>query len=147
MIAANKRAGLDYEIGERYEAGLELTGAEAKSFREGRVDITGSHVKVIGAEIYLINSNFYAEGRDLRRTRRLLMHKKEIVRLGTKAKELGLTLVPIRLYTTRSGRPGRGGRLVKLELGMGKPRRLPDKRKKLKDREIEREVARELKFR
>lgn len=141
MAIINKRARYEYSLTEdRFEAGISLSGGEAKAIREGHVDLSQSVARVMGTEAYLINANIPVAGAQnyvSTRTRKLLLHKKEIVSISTKAKQGKLTLVPTKLYTK--------GRLVKLELALGKPKRKFEKRQQIKKKDIERELAAELK--
>ncbi len=141
MSIINKRARYEYSLTEdRVEAGISLSGAEAKAIREGHADLSQSVARVMGQEIYLINANIPIAGAQnytSTRTRKLLLHKGEIVAISTKAKQQKLTLVPVKMYTK--------GRLVKLELALGKPKRKFEKRQTIKKKDIERELAAELK--
>ena len=142
MKIVNRRALHDYQILETYEAGLVLTGPEVKSVKGERMSLEGSFVRVIGSEIYLVNAQIFPypfarpEGYDPKRTRKLLMHKKEILSLKTKTNTKRLTLIPVECYN-------KGG-FVKLKLGLGKGRKEFEKREKLKKRDMEREMQREL---
>ena len=142
MKIKNKRALHDYSIHQTYEAGLILTGPEVKSAKGDRMSLEGSFIKIIGSEIYLINAQIFPypyarpEGYDSKRTRKLLMHKKEILSLKTKSDTQRLTLVPLECYN-------KGG-FIKLKLGLGKGKREFEKREKLKKRDMEREIQREL---
>jgi SsrA-binding protein len=137
----NKKARFEYELtGEGVEAGLSLLGVEAKSVREGRADISQAAVRVFGDGAYLINANIPAPGiqkYDATRMRKLLLHKKEILALVTKAKQKKLQFVPVRLYNK--------GRLIKLYLELGRPKRKFEKKEALKRRDINREIEKELK--
>jgi SsrA-binding protein len=142
LIAANKNARREYEIMETFEAGLALTGSEVKSLREGKVSFQEGYVRVSGGEAFLTGVHIapyshagYAQ-HDPARERKLLMHKREIEYLGQKVEQKGLTLVPLRLYFANSR--------VKLELGLGRGKKLHDKRQDLKAKDIERETAREM---
>ncbi len=141
MRLFNKRARFEYELtGEGVEAGLSLKGAEAKSIREGRGDLSQSFAKIMGNEIYLVNANIPAQGiekYDSTRTRKLLLHRKEILSLATKMKQKKLQIVPIRLYNK--------GRLIKLYLELGKPKRQFEKKEAIKRKDIQRDIETELK--
>jgi len=141
MRIFNKRARFEYELtGEGIEAGLSLRGAEAKSIRERRGDLSQSFAKIVGNEIFLINANIPAAGLqnyDSTRTRKLLLHHKEILSLATKMKQRKLQLVPLRLYNKR--------RLIKLYLELGKSKRKFEKKEAIKRRDINREIEKELK--
>lgn len=140
MKIINRRAKFDYELVETYEAGISLTGAEAKSVKMGHVDISQAHAKEISGEFFLINANISGENvKKPTRLRKLLLHKKEIVSLTTKAKAKRLTFVPLSIYTTRG--------LVKVKLALAKPKKSFSKKETIKKRDIEREVQRELRGR
>lgn len=142
MKIVNRRAFYDYQILDRFEAGINLNGAEVKAVRSGHADLTGSFVKVIGSEGYLVNAKIFPyeyarpEGYDERRTRKLLLHKKEIIALKSKTEGQNLTLVPISLYTTKS--------FIKLEVALGKGKKQYDKKETIKQRDIQREIEQEL---
>jgi SsrA-binding protein len=141
MRLFNKKARFEYELtGEGIEAGLSLKGAEAKSIREGRGDLSQSFAKVMGNEIYLVNANIPAQGLekyDSTRTRKLLLHRREILSLATKMKQKKLQIVPIRLYNK--------GRLIKLYLELGKPKKQFEKKEATKRKDIQRDIETELK--
>jgi SsrA-binding protein len=138
MKITNRKAFFDVQILERFEAGINLTGAEVKAVRAGHADLHGSFVRIMGSEAYLVNANIFPyeyarpQGYDPRRTRKLLLHKSEIIAVKSKIEGQNLTLVPINLYTTHN--------LIKLELALGKPKKKFDKRKDLKRKTIERDV-------
>lgn len=144
-IATNRRARFDYTIVETFEAGLVLTGSEVKSLREGRANLKDSYGIVKGGEAWLIGAHIstysFARdgGHDPERTRKLLLHKREIERIGAKLAERGLTLVPIRLYF-KDGK-------AKLELGLGRGKARYDKRETLKRRQADREMERAMRHR
>lgn len=148
MRIQNRRARFDYEITETLEAGLVLTGAEVKSLRTGRGQLEGAYVVIRASgtggfpEAWLVNANIpvykhsRSEGVDPRRTRKLLLHRKELFRLEQKMKEGRLTMVPLAVYTT--------GRLVKLSLGLARGRKAWQKRELLRKRDLARETEAEL---
>ena len=142
MKITNKRAFFDYQILEKLEAGINLYGAEVKAIRLGHADLTGSHVRIMGSEAYLINAKIFPykysrpEGYDEQRTRKLLLHKQEIIALKSKTEGQNLTLVPIALYTTKS--------FIKLEIGLGKGKKKFDKKESIKVKDIQRDVEQEL---
>lgn len=142
MKIKNQRAFYDYELQERFEAGINLYGAEVKAVKLGHADLTGSFVKISGSEAYLVNAKIFPyvfarpEGYDQKRTRKLLLHKKEIIALKSKTEGANLTIVPVSLYTTHN--------LVKAELALGKPKKQYQKREALKRRDIDRDVEAEL---
>lgn len=141
MKRVNKKAKYDYKILEAIEAGISLTGQEVKAVKRGEVELEGAHVKEIDGEIYLINANIQGGGHEYepRRTRKLLLHKDQIVSMLSKVKGKKLTLVPLSVYTTRG--------LVKVEIALAKPKKKFEKRKKIKERDIKRDIERELKNR
>lgn len=139
MLILNKKANFNYTLFEKYEAGLVLAGSEAKAIREGRVDINHSFAKIIDNEVYLINASIPIEGKkdyNPSRSRKLLLHKDQIISIQTKIKAKKLTLVPVKLYTKR--------RLIKVEIALAKAKRKFEKKEMLKRRDIERELEREL---
>jgi len=139
-ITVNRRARFDYHIEETYEAGIVLTGGEVKSLREGRANLKDSYGRVDKGEVFLLNAhiNSYEPAHyfntDPTRTRKLLMHKKEIMRLMGKVQEQGLTLIPLRLYF-KEGR-------AKVELALAKGKKLYDKRETTREREVKRDIER-----
>jgi SsrA-binding protein len=140
-VVSNRRALHDYEILERYEAGLVLTGSEVKSLRGGRASLAEAFARVQGGEVWLEGMHIppYDQGDKRRydpvRARKLLLHEDEIRRLVGKTAERGLALVPLRVYFTHG--------LAKLELGLGKGRRQYEKRQVIAEREHMREIERE----
>lgn len=144
MKIINRKFRRDYLEIEKYEVGIALTGAEVKSVRAGRMKLEDSFVKILGSEVYLLNAEIpiyeYArpQGYDLRRTRKLLLHKKEIIRLKTKlSSHSGLTIVPISCYN-KDG-------LIKLSIALAKGRKGLEKKKLEKKRDIQRQEEREAK--
>lgn len=143
MRIINRRAGYDYHLLEKFEAGIVLTGAEVKSVKAGRMNLNQSFVRIRNGEAWLFNTYInpypYADNRDYdpRRTRKLLLHKNELLKLTQQTKEKGLTLVPVSCYTK--------GRQIKLEIALARGKKKADKREAKKRREIEREIERELK--
>lgn len=142
MKISNKRAFFDYQLLERIEAGIALNGAEVKAVKGGHADLTGSFVRVIGSEIYLVNAKIFPykyarpEGYDEKRTRKLLLHKNEIIALKNKTDGANLALVPVSLYNS--------GGLIKVEIAIGKGKKKYEKKEALKRKDIEREIKREL---
>jgi SsrA-binding protein len=144
IITDNRKARFQYEILETYEAGISLTGTEVKSIRAGRVNLQDAYAIVRGGEVWLLNghiSPYQASGQyfnhDPRRTRKLLLKRREISKLVGKLEQQGLTLVPLKMYFKRGW--------VKVSLGLGKGKKLYDKRETLKARATKREVERALK--
>ena len=139
-IATNRRARHEYAILETLEAGLVLRGTEVKSLRAGLVNFKDSYATVRNGEVWLLGChiNPYSHGTDANhdpeRDRKLLLHSKEISKLSGKVAERGLTLIPLKLYF-KSGR-------AKLELGLGRGKKLHDKRSTLREREVKREMDR-----
>ena len=139
LIASNKKAFHDYFILEKYEAGIALTGTEVKSLREGRVNFKDSYIEVKGTEAFLHGAHIspYSHGNrenhEPERTRKLLLHKREIEKLTGQIVEKGLTVVPLRLYF-------KGGR-VKAEIAVVRGKKLFDKRETEKKKEADRELA------
>lgn len=133
----NKKAHFDYHIEEKFEAGIVLNGLEIKAIRAKRVNLTGSYVKIINAEVYWLGGNFTIGDGDPQRTRKLLLHQSEINRLLGKTIEKGLTIIPLRLYVTRGK--------AKLEIGLGRGMKNYDKRAVLKKKEQNREAERNIK--
>jgi len=142
MKIVNKKAFFDYQISERIEAGINLNGAEVKAIRLGMTDLKGSFVKIIGSEAYLINAKIFPykyarpENYDERRTRKLLLHKKEIIALKGKTEGSDLTIVPLSIYTTKN--------FIKVELGLGKGKKEYQKKEAKKKKDLERDVEQEL---
>jgi SsrA-binding protein len=142
MKISNKKALYEYEIQDKFEAGINLTGPEVKAVKLGNVDLAGSFVKIIGSEAYLVNAKIYAyrfarlEGHDERRTRKLLLHKREILNLRSKMDGANLTIVPVSVYTKRH--------LIKIELAVAKGKKKFDKKEALRKRDIERDTQRAL---
>lgn len=142
MKIDNRKAFFDYEILEKIEAGINLYGAEVKAIRLGHADLTGSFVKIVGSEAYLLNAKIFPykysspEGYDERRTRKLLLHKREIIALRSRIEGANLSLFPISIYTTKG--------FIKVEIGLGKGKKEYDKRAKIKKRDIQRNIEQEL---
>lgn len=143
-IARNKRAGFDYTLQDRYEAGLVLTGGEVKSVKTGHASLKGAFVTVRGNELYLTNCLIprYAHAgtkthHEDTRPRKLLLRRREIRSLIGKARVEGLTLVPLRLYSKRQ--------LVKLEFAVGKGKKQYDRRSDIGKREAKRRIERVMK--
>ena len=141
VVADNRRARFNYEIGEVFEAGIILTGTEVKSLRTGKATITESYADSRGGEIWLINSNIpeYLQAsrfnHEPKRRRKLLLHKNQVNKLAGAVEREGMTLVPLRLYFNERGR-------AKLELALARGKKLHDKRETLKKRSWDRERGR-----
>lgn len=146
VLSENKKAYFEYEILEKFEAGMVLTGQEVKSIKNGRVNLAGSYVVLRGLEPYLLNANIppyqpknAPKDYDSARTRKLLLKKTEINYLIGKSQQKNLTLLPLRVYT-KDGK-------IKLEFGVGRGRKKEDRREVIKKRETDREMRRTLNIR
>ncbi len=145
VVCVNRKARHDYFIEETYEAGLVLKGSEVKSLREGKANLKDSSARILRGEAFLLNAHIspYSAANqfnhDPTRSRKLLLHRKEIERLSVKSAERGLTLVPLRLYF-KEGK-------AKVEVAVARGKKLYDKRESLKRKESRREVERSLKSR
>ena len=145
MEIINRKARYDYEIEETYEAGIALTGTEIKSIRNGKANIKDSYAIIRNDEIYLLNTHIslYDEGNRFNheelRTRKLLLHKKEILKLKDKVELEGYTLIPLKIYFVKSN--------AKVLIGLAKGKKNYDKRETIKKRDIEREMQRNFKLR
>ena len=142
LLAENRRARFDYDVSETIEAGIELLGHEVKSVRSGHMNISGSYAILRGAEAWLINATIppyqplnAPENYDPKRTRRLLLKKDEIKSLVGKLKDKKNSFVALRVYTKNNR--------IKIELGVGTPRKKHDKRELLKKRAVEGEMRRD----
>jgi len=139
-ITVNRRARHDYLIEETMEAGIVLSGSEVKALREGKANLKDSYGRIANDELWLLNAHISPYdpasqfGHEPTRTRKLLLHRREIERLATKVKERGYTLIPLRLYFKR-------GR-VKVELALGRGKKRFDKRSAIREREVQREMDR-----
>lgn len=145
-LSTNKKVLFNYDILEKFEAGIVLTGQEVKSIRFGRINLMGSYVIIRNNEAYLINATVppyqpknMPQEYDPARARKLLLKKSEIKYLLGKSEQKGLTLVPLRVYTKKGK--------IKLEFGIGRGRKKADKKELIKKRETDKEIQRELKTR
>ncbi len=136
MLAQNKKAHFNYNLLEKIEAGIMLSGEEVKTLKERGGDLNNAYVKIIDNEAYLVNANIFV-GKNPTRTRKLLLHKKEIFSLLSKIKSKKLTLIPLKLYNK--------GRRIKVEIALAKPKRAFEKKESLKKQEAERQAKIELK--
>jgi len=142
-LAQNRKAWHDYFIEETYEAGIALVGTEVKSIRAGNINLKDSYAEVSNGEIFLYNMHIspYEKGnifnKDPLRTRKLLMHRREIARLTGYIKQKGYTLVPLKVYLVRNR--------IKIELGIARGKKLYDKRESILKRDAERSVERAFK--
>ena len=136
MEIINRKAKFEYEILDKFEAGIVLTGTEIKSIRNGNANIKDSYAIIRNGEIYLLNTHIssYEKGNRFNheedRTRKLLMHKKEILKLNNKVNLSGYTLIPLRIYLSHG--------LAKVEIGLCKGKHNYDKKETIKERDIER---------
>lgn len=144
MEIKNRSAWFEYFIDVKYEAGMVLLGTEVKSLRAGRSSFNDSHCIIHKGEIWLKSlhiaeySHGTANNHDPLRDRKLLLHKREITKIQTRLKEKGYTLIPLRIFFNEKN-------LVKVELGLGKGKKLHDKRESIKKKETDREIKRLLK--
>ena len=143
LIASNKMARRKYDITDTYEAGMVLTGTEVKALRAGKANLKDSYALVNNEEVFLreLHISHYDHGNrynhDPLRARKLLLHKREIRKLYGKSREKGLALIPLKLYF-KNGK-------VKVEIGIGKGKKLYDRRHDIKKREERRDIARDFK--
>ena len=145
VIATNRKAFFNYEVLDRIEAGISLVGTEVKSIREGGLNFRDSFVDFRGGELFLVGCRIgpYSHGNLLNhakdRDRKLLLHKREVLKLGGKVTEKGYTIIPLRAYM-KNGR-------VKVEIGLARGKRAHDKRESLKRKDLERETRQALRAR
>ena len=145
LIANNKKAYHDYFIDDKYEAGIELFGTEVKSIRMGKCSVKEAFVKIDNGQVYVYGMHIspYEKGnifnKDPLRTRKLLLHKSEIMKLTGKVAEKGYTLVPLKMYFSHG--------LIKIEIALATGKKLYDKRQDMAKRDAKREVERALKER
>ncbi|MDH5767411.1 MAG: SsrA-binding protein SmpB [Nitrospirota bacterium] len=145
IVCQNKKAYHNYHIEETIEAGIALLGTEVKAIKEGKANLKDSYVIVKDSEVFLLNCHIspYSHGNimnhDPLRTRKLLLHRREIERLRGKAAVKGFTLIPLKLYFK--------GPFAKVEIGLAKGKQLFEKRESIKEREAKREIARAMKSR
>ena len=138
MKIKNKKAFFNYEISDTFEAGIVLAGAEVKSIKDGRINLSDSYVKILGGELWLVNADIpkyrYDGSSDYepKRSRKLLVKGKELVSIDSKLKQKNLTLIPLSVYTTRGK--------IKVEVGFGRGRKRHEKKAREKERDLEREL-------
>ena len=144
-IAKNKKAYHDYEILEKFEAGMVLQGSEVKGIRAGRVNLNDSFVKLVKGEAFLFNAHIgrletthHYYGHEERGSRKLLLHKKEIAKLADAVEKEGLTVVPLQLYFSSKN-------IVKIQIAIAKGKKLHDKRADMKEKDMKRDIERALK--
>jgi len=144
-VATNRRASHKYELVERFEAGIELRGTEVKSLREGKTQIGDAYAAIEGGEIWLRNAHIppygpaSTENHDPERPRKLLLHRYEIERLIGRLQRKGLTMIPTRIYFK--------GARAKVELALARGKEGRDRRREIRDRDVQREVEREVRHR
>jgi SsrA-binding protein len=140
LIASNRRARHEYDLLEKVEAGLVLTGTEVKSLRQGKANLEDSYAEIDKGEAWLLSCDIpeYAQGtwtnHKSKRPRKLLLHRREIERLSSKGSDRGLTIVPLRLYFKKG--------MAKVEICLARGRKLHDKREAIKTSEAKREMSR-----
>lgn len=145
IVCQNKKAYHDYSIEETIEAGIQLLGTEVKSLRDGKANLKDSYVLIKNSEVFLFNCHIspYSHGNimnhDTLRTRKLLIHRKEIERLRGKALQKGYTMLPLKIYFKNS--------YAKVEVGLAKGKKLYEKRETIKEREAKRTIERAMKNR
>ena len=143
LIATNKKAWHNYQIESEYEAGIVLTGSEVKSIREGKVSFQDSYADIKNGEIFLRQLHIspykyaYYTNHETHRTRKLLLHGYEIRKLWSKIKERGYTLIPLKIYFKNDK--------IKVLIGLGRGKKLYDKRETIKQKDVERDLDRERK--
>ena len=139
LINTNKKATFEYFIIETYEAGIELVGTEVKAIREKACQIAESYIQVKNNEMFILNMNIpeYSLGNvfnhEPARTRKLLMHKKEILKMSLKVKKDGMTIIPLKIYFNNDNK-------VKLEIALAKGKHTVDKRASLKEKDMKRDI-------
>ena len=142
-VAVNKKAWHNFEIEDRFEAGMELLGSEVKSLRTGQADLSGSYARVINEECWLMGAKIAQyqvtgmAGHNPTRKRKLLLHKHEIRRIYTKLEQRGYTLVPLRIYFNQKG-------LAKAEVALARGKRQYDKRRAIAEREQKRDIDKKM---
>ncbi len=138
IILKNKKASFNYFILDKYEAGIELKGVEVKSIYNKKFSLDESYISISKGEVWIVNMHVspYEQGnrynQDPLRKRKLLLHKKEILKISTKIKKEGLTIIPTMVYWS--------GRKIKVEIGLAKGKKLHDKRESLKKKEIKKDM-------
>jgi len=144
-IAKNKKAFHDYEILEKFEAGIVLKGSEVKGIRAGRVNLKDSFVKLVRGEAFLFNAHIgrletthHYYGHEERGSRKLLLHKKQIAKLADAVEKEGHTIVPLQMYFNNKN-------IIKLEIAIARGKKLHDKRADMKEKDMKRDIERALK--
>jgi len=142
IVARNRKAERDFMLEERFEAGISLLGSEIKAVRAGQVSLSEAHVRIESGEAWLFNAHIAAyepasqRNHELRRPRKLLLHRRELDQIGVKVKQRGYTLIPVQMYLTHG--------LAKIEIALAKGKRQYDKRRQIAEREAKREMQRAL---
>lgn len=145
VVAKNRKAGRDYFLLEHYEAGLVLKGSEIKSIRSGQMSISEAYVRVDGQEAWLVDAHIAPydlaniHNHDPRRTRKLLLHRKEIRKLWDNVRQKGMTVIPVKVYL-KDG-------LAKVEIALAKGKRQYDKRQVIAKRDAQRDIERQIRRR
>ncbi len=141
VVASNRKAYYDYDIFDKYEAGIVLKGSEVKALREGRVNLKDSFVKIQNGEVYWmqghisnLNTTYSAFRHDEKRERKLLLQRQEIMKLSGYTNEKGYTLVPLKIYFNKRNK-------AKIEVAVAKGRKNYDKRRVMKEKELKKEAA------
>jgi SsrA-binding protein len=143
-VAVNKKAYHNFEIEDRFEAGMELLGSEVKSLRTGQTDLTGSYGRIVNGECWLVGTKIaqYQQaglsGHNPTRKRKLLLHKHEIRKIYTRLEQRGYTLVPLKIYFNQKG-------IAKVELGLARGKRKYDKRRAIAEREQKKDIDKRMK--
>ena len=143
-LAQNKKAWHDYEFVEKVEAGVSLLGTEVKSIRDRQVDLEGAYARIEGSEVWLVGCKIAPyekagfENHDPLRKRKLLLHRTQIRKIKTKLEQRGFTLVPTKVYVNARG-------LIKVELALARGKRQFDKRRKIQDKQVRRDLDRNMK--
>ena len=144
LIVKNKKAYFDYDIQETFEVGIVLTGDEVKSLRAGQASLIGSFAHIQNGELYLINCHItpyikaFQKNEDASRRRKLLIHKRQIMKLIGEIAQKGITIIPLTLYFNEKNR-------VKVQLGIARHKKAASKKATIKERDIKRETSREMK--
>ncbi len=146
LVTDNRKARFDYAIEETLEAGISLTGTEVKSLRQGHANLRDAHAFIRDGEVYLLNAHIapYEQGNrmnhDPTRSRKLLLHRREIDHLEGRVRQQGMTLVPLRIYFNDRGR-------AKVEIALGRGKKKYDKRQTIAERDAKRQIARAMRER
>jgi SsrA-binding protein len=141
----NKKATFEFEILDKFTAGIMLTGTEIKSVREGKVNLSDAFCSFIQGELFVRNLHIseYSMGthfnHEPKRMRKLLLQKRELRKLNTKVKEKGLTIIPLKLFMSDTG-------YAKMDIGLAKGKKIYDKRESIKEKDVRRDLSRDMKF-